>query len=337
MAITYTESWAQSFGEDTDTREVSIEYHVVSDDAVLTSWNYKTATHATSGAAFPIKGQPRLEDPRYRLHRFSSPQFEGPRYARVQTVWKVGPFGGTETEDDPLSAPVRYRFRPVTNSETTDADANGNFLLNSAGDVLTAEGHYNSYVLEAIRNESVFDPAFAVALHNRVNQSTLQIVGKTLQPGEALCTGIFPENEWTLQDEYVPVVYQFEVRDRYRLFSGNRVTAFSHRMLDQGRRGWIHGPRKVAIHHRNGDIPNPTPVGEDVLLDLGVPLGEPDEGGRDWWSVDPDFAPDVGKGWEPNMQVLVPPLLAIDKDPDTKATWLYYARYAETDMSGLNL
>lgn len=340
MAITYTESWSQSFSEDLDTRELTIELHVVSDDDVLTTFNYQTATHATSGAAFPNKGDFRGEDPRYRLHRYSAPSFEGPRYAKVSTVWKTGPFGGEQEEDDPLNVGTRYRWRPVTQSEPTDADADGNPLLNSAGDPFagTVPGYINTYIVEATRNEAAFDPAFAVSFQNKINQAAFQLAGQAINAGEALCTGIFPPSDYKLDDEYVPVTYQFEIRERLTLFNGQRLTAFCHRILDQGRRGWIYGTSKVAIYDRNGELSNPSPVAQDVPLDEGVPIGEPADSGKNFWSINPEFDP-PDRGWEKNNRVSVPPLLAQDKSNDVNnpVTFLYYKRFQETDFSGLNL
>lgn len=347
MAITYTESWAQSFSESTDSRSITLELHVVSDDAVLTAVNYKTATHATTGALFPLIGTPLantlLIEPSYTLRSRSAPSFEGPRYATVQCVYERGPFGGNEENDDPLTNPVRYRFREVTNAEPTDADAEGNPLLNSAGDPFASpvNTYYNSYILEATRNEAVFNAPLAVSYHNKINLGGFQIAGISLNPGEVLCTGISPPSEYKLNDPYVPVTYKFEIRERLRLSDGTRLTSFIHRILDQGRRAYTAEGVKVAIYDRNGDVPNPTPVVSDVLLDEGWP-STPDgaDPATTWWSIDPSFNPDIGKGWAKNSQIASPPLVAIDRRTDADkppVTWLFYRKYEETDFSGLNL
>ena len=352
MAITYTESWEKAFGESTSDREITTTAHVVGDaSTVVTPFNYYTATEATSGALLPILGQQRAENPRYRLHRRSAPVNEGPRYVTVQLVWRTGKFGGSESTDDPLNAPTQYRFRPVTNGEPTDVAFGATGvrdvpIVNSAGDPFTSpvQGSYNSYIFEAVRNEANFDPAFAISFQDKLNQGNFTFGGKSIQPGEALCTGIFPAGGYTLEDEYVAVTYQFEVRERLTLKDGSKVSAFVHRLLDKGRQGYIHGAggpfRKVAIHHRNGETPNPQPISYDVLLNEGVPVNEPADNAKDWWSVDPEFDPANGKGWEPNTQVSVPDLLAIDKNadnPDRPVTWLIYRKHQETDFSGLNL
>lgn len=344
MAITYTESWEKSFSESRNDREVTVEFHVVSDDAVLTPWNYQLATEATSGAAFPPPGAVRPEDPRYFLDRRSAPSFEGPRYAVVTAVYRIGS-GGPSSEDDPLNQPTRYRFRPITNSESTDTDALGNPLLNSAGDPFgqSVQGSYNSYIVEAARNEAAFDPAIAVSYHNKLNQATFQLAGKTINPGEALCTGIYPTSAYTLQDPYVEVTYSFEIRERLTLRDGTRVPAFVYRLLDQGRQAWIaEDDKKVGIYLRNGKKPNPAPVQSDILLDNGAPIGEPNDGGNTYWSVDPGFDPKRGKGWAQRPQVIVPPLLAIERipvsgDEQKTVSWLIYQKYIETDFNGLNL
>lgn len=339
MAITYTESWAQSFNEDLDTREVTVEYHIRSTSDPVTVFNYKTATHATTGAPFPAKGQQRAEDTNYRLHRYTAPRNAGPRYAVVSTVWKVGPFGGDLTEDDPLSNPVQYRWRPITETEPTDIDADGNPLLNSAGDQFgtPVTGFYNSYIVEAIRNESAFNPVFAVSFQNKVNQTNFTLAGQNIIAGEALCTGIFPSGSYTLDSPFVPVTYQFKIRERLTLSGGNRITSFVHRILDQGRRGWTYAGQKVAIYDRNGTggLENPSPVAFDVPLDQGVPAGEPGDEGKNFWSIDGDFDP-PDRGWSKNNKVSVPPLLAQDKT-NNGVTFLYYKKHQTTDFSGLNL
>lgn len=347
MAITYTESWDQSFSDTLNERQVTIDYHVVDDTNPLTAVSYKSATEATSGASFPIKGQVWASDTRYRLHSLSSPKFKGPRYAVVTGTYKTGPFGGSETEDNPFAVPTRYRWRPVTQSEQRDTDIEGRPLLNSAGDPFSTpvQGYINTYIVEAVRNEAAFNAPLAVQYQNTVNNDSFQLAGSTIQAGEALCTGIFPASAYTLGQEYVEVTYQFEIKERLTLFGGGRVTAHVYRIMDQGRQGFVDAGgalSKVPIYYRNGDgdINNPTLAPTDVPLDRGAPLGEPGAGGTTYWSIDAAFNP-PDKGWIDNPQVSAPPLLAIDKDPDPPAgsgiTFLFYRKHAEANFGALGL
>lgn len=339
MAITYTESWSQPFSDTLDSRQVSIEYHVVDDTNPLTAVSYQTATHATTAAAFPSKGAFWPLDTRYRLHSLSAPAFKGPRYAVVTGVYKVGPFGGREEEEDPFARPTQYRWRPVTQSEQVDIDADGNPILNSAGDPFSnpLQGFLNTYILEATRNEPAFNAPMAVQYQNTVNADAFTLAGNTIQPGEALCTGIFPQSSYTLSQEYVEVTYQFEIRERLTLNGGARVTAHVFRVLDQGRQAFIHGLKKVAIYNTNGDGAEPSLVSNDVPLDRGAPIGEPGDGGKNFTSVESEFDPANGKGWQINTQVTVPPLLAINKDPASGVTFLYYRKHKEFNFGGLSL
>jgi len=342
MAITYTESWDQSFNDTKDDRDVAVTLHVVSDAAVLNGSNVLTATHATSGAAFPSKGDAWPNNFRYRLHSRRAASFSGPRYAKVQLIYKTGPFGGEEATDDPLQAPVRYRWRPITQGEPTDIDIDGNPIINSAGDPFAnpVQGFLNSYILEATRNEAGFNQQQAVMFQNAINSTAIQFGGSTIEAGEAKCTGIYPANDFTLVDEYVPVTYQFEIRERLTLGDGRRITSFVHRILDQGRQAWLYDGSKVPIYNRNGTIANPTPVTRDVPLDRGVPIGEPGDGGETYYSVEVNFNP-PDRGWSDNPQesnkVNEPPLLAIDKDPDSGITFLYYKKHKELNFASLGL
>lgn len=339
MAITFTESWSQPFSDTLDTRTVSIAFHVVDDTNPLTAVSYRSSTNATSGVPFPSKGDVWGLDTRYRLHSLSAPEFKGPRYAVVTGTYKTGPYGGAEEEEDPFARPTQYRWRPVTQSAQADLDADGNPILNSAGDPFSnpVQGFFNTYIVEATRNEPAFNSPMAVQTQNTVNADSFQLAGNTIQPGEALCTGIFPGSAYTLSQEYVEVTYQFEIRERLTLNGGARVTAHVFRVADKGRQGWIHGGNKVAIYNTNGDGSDPSLVSNDIPLDQGVPIGEPGDAGANYMSVEADFDPDNGKGWVINPQVTVPPLLAINKDGNSGVTFLYYKKYGTMNFGGLNL
>lgn len=339
MAITFTESWSQPFSDTLDSREVRIAFHVVDDTNPLTAVTYKSSTNATTGVPFPSKGDVWANDTRYRLHSLSAPEFKGPRYAVVTGSYKTGPFGGTEEEDDPFASPTRYRWRPVSQSAQRDTDADGNPILNSAGDPFSnpVQGFLNTYIVEATRNEPAFNSPMAVQSQNTVNADSFTLAGNTIQPGEALCTGIFPSSAYTLSQEYVEVTYQFEIRERLTLSGGARVTAHVHRIMDAGRQAFIRGLAKVAIYNTNGDGVEPSLVSNDVPLDRGAPIGEPGDSGKNYWSVEPEFDPPEGKGWEVNPQVTAPPLLAIDKDATSGVTFLYYKKHITANFGGFNL
>jgi hypothetical protein len=332
MAITYTIGWSHSRDDSLDDREFGSTAVIIGDSStVLTPANIFTAVHASTSAAFPAINSRSAYDNEYYLHRRSAPVFKGPRFAEVQLVYRRGRGSGREETDDPLAAPVRYRWRFGTTSEATDADVNGNPLLNSAGDPFadTIQTDIGSLFVDAIRNEAAFDPQYALSYLNKINSDAFQIAGQGIQPGQALCKGITPA-EYTLQSNYVEVTYSMELRG---YFPGTKFTQFIHRLMDKGRRGWIYQDQLVDIGLRgdSGDNADTIPVGDDVPLVNGIPM-EDDK----YVGVAANFDPDDGRGWA-DQGVRRAPDATRHVNQKTGVNFLLYGKHDTVPFGGLGL
>jgi hypothetical protein len=292
----------------------------------------KFATEQTSGEPLPVVGQQSPLDTRYYVHSISFPRFHQ-RYAEVAIGYKLGKGTGEQESEDPLDNPVRYRIRNGISSESTDADVNGKPLLNSAGDPFngTVQTNVSAIFIDVIRNELSFNLPQSIAFTNKVNADTISLAGQVINPGEAYCLGIQPEQDFSLSQDYVPVVYSFEIRDRLKLQAGGRVTAFIHRLLDKGQRAWMYDDNIVDIYHGNDDGTVPSKVSSDILLNgAGIPLED-----ESYVSIAPNFDPDDGRGWvEPADKA---PNATRDVVADTMAVFLLYEKHLTENFGALGL
>ena len=339
MAIVYTTSWEADRSDTYDSREFSqIATVIATAGETLTPVNIKTATHQTTGAVLPDVGSQSDIDSRFYVQAVR-PRISGPRFASVGLSYRLGKGSGEQEEEDPLNNPVRYRIRNGVSGDTTDADVNGNPLLNSAGDPFngTVQTNIAAIYVDVIRNESAYNLPNAIGYTNKVNEDNFTLAGYPINPGEAYCLGIQPEGDYKLNDDYVTIVYSFEIRERYTLQNGNRVTAFIHRLLDQGKRGWAYGEdggEEIGdICPKNGGDSLPSAVTSDVVLDgQGTPL-EKDS----YVTPNPNFDQGGGRGWQPQAAPGKAPNAVRDVDPNTAATFLLYEKYLTATMGGLGL
>jgi len=337
MAIVYTTSWEASRNDSYDAREFgTIATVIATAGEVLNPVNVYSALHQTSNAPLPVVGQASPLDSRYFVQSINH-RIRGPHFAEIAISYKLGKGSGEQEEEDPLNNPVRYRVRNGITSEATDADVNGNPLLNSAGDPFsgTVQTNISAIFIDAIRNESAYNFPQAIAYTNKVNADVFSLAGYPIQPGEAYCLGIHPESDFKLDDTYVTVVYSFEIRDRLALNNGDRVTAFIHRLLDQGRRGWAYatgdGANIQDIYSKNGDGTDPTQVSSDIRLRDGIPLERDSH-----ITNNPNFDDSDGRGW----QAQTPPGKAPGATRDiqaTGATFLLYQKHLTANFGALGL
>lgn len=337
MPIVYTQSWEASRSDTLDSREFGTIITVVATAGeVLNPVNVTTATHATSGAPLPTLNSTSPLDTRYYVRSVSFPRFDGPRYATISVTYGLGKGSGKEEEEDPLNASLRYSVRNGVSTEATDADVDGNALLNSAGDPFagTVQTNISALFIDVTRNESAFNLQQAIAFTNKVNSGQFSLAGYPINPGEAYCVGIQPATQYSLGDTFVEVVYSFELRERLTLANGGRVTAFIHRLLDQGKRGWATIPggggdsvRLDDIAVGGGENIDPSPVSSDVLLDgNGQPLEKTAfQGMEDNWEA--WAAPPANKA----------PNAIRDVNPNTNATFLLYDKHFTANFAGLGL
>jgi hypothetical protein len=189
--------------------------------------------------------------------------------------------------------------------------------------------------IDAIRNEQGYDPAFAIGYVNKINEDQWSIAGKTIAPGQALCTSIAPEGEYILQHEYVPIVYSFEFVEAYP-GEGTELqrSGHQHRIIDQGRRaqGYTGAPGSafalLEILDKEGK-----PVSSDVLLDgLGVPLRPESFLFEALLGIDATINPNAH--WEP-FTAAPPGAHVITTLTGAKA--LIYRRHKSVPFNNLNL
>lgn len=329
MAITYTTSWqssaTESEGNNTKTRMLAV---VAEGGEVLNPTNVFLATDKTTGAAMPVRNDPYPFEPGYFLQSRSSPRLVGPRYAEVVLTYGRG--SGNNT-DDPNNA-TRYRVRNGISSETTDADVNGNAMLNSAGVPFsgTVQTNVSAIFIDAIRVEPAYNLPQAVAFTNKINGDAFQLAGYPINPGEAYCLGIQPDADYTLEDATVVIVYSFEIRDRLTLGDGSRATAFIHRLLDQGQEAWTYNDQLVQMFHANGDGGEVSAVTSDVLLDNGIPLDP-----ASYTNPDINFDQADGRGWANTVNRA--PNAVRDQIAPGSPTFLLYQKHYTENFSGLSL
>jgi len=303
---------------------------------VLNPVNVTTATHATTGFPLPVLNSVSPLDSRYYVRSISFPRFDGPRYATIGVTYGLGKGSGKEEEEDPFSVPLRYSVRNGVSSESTDADVNGKALLNTAGDPFagTVQTNISALFIDVVRNEAAFNLPQAIAFTNKTNADQFSLAGYPINPGEAYCVGIQPSGQYSLNDTFIEVVYSFELRERLTLANGNRVTAFIHRLLDQGKRGWANAPsggegdsvRLMDIAVDNGVGADPSPVSSDVLLNEGKPLEE-----DSFIGIDAEF-----EAWADPPENKAPNATR-DVNADTGATFLLYQKHFTANFAGLGL
>jgi hypothetical protein len=339
MAIVYTTSWETSRSDSLDSREFgTIATVVATAGETLNAVNVKTAVHATTGDPLPVLNSVSPLDSRYYVRSISLPRLEGPRYATLAITYGIGRGSGPEEEEDPLAVPLRYRVRNGVSSEATDADVNGNALLNSAGDPFgsTVQTNASAIFIDVIRNETDYNLPQSIAFTNKTNEDTFSLAGYPINPGEAYCTGIQPEGDYSLGDDFKTIVYSFELRERLTLGNGDRVTSFIHRLLDQGKRGWGYGLGNGAaledIYSKNGDGTERTPVSADVLLNDGIPLDRSSH-----VTNNENFDDAAGRGWEPQAAPGKAPNAVRDVNQDTLATFLLYQKHLTANFAELGL
>jgi hypothetical protein len=138
-----------------------------------------------------------------------------------------------EQADDPLKQPVKYRWRFGLQGEPFDRDIDGNPILNAAHRSFSNPPtiDFPTYHLTVTRNEKFFPFQKAMFFHNSVNEDRWPVPGtrgEYCNPGQARCLGIQPGEDYTLKQNFVPVVYEFEFRpDGFdlRIFNQGPVAA----------------------------------------------------------------------------------------------------------------
>lgn len=172
---------------------------------------------------------------------------------------RLGGSGSNPDPNDPLNAPLVYRWEMGNTTESVDRDAAGNPILNSVGEPFDPPPTKNigTLFLTVTRNEPSYDPGIALTYQNKRNSD--QFFGA--EAGQALCLSIAPAEAFAADAEYIPVQYHFEFR----------ADKFRHRIRDQGLNGRFddNGTSKIAPFYMNSTDRASTPI----LLDgTGKPM-----------------------------------------------------------------
>lgn len=169
-----------------------------------------------------------------------------------------------EQPDDPLEKPIEYAWEMTTTREIVEVDANGNAIVNAAGDppeqpcVQEVELIY----LNCLRNESTFDASQAIANNNKVNSDAFF----GAEPGQAKVKGVWSANTTTEGEIFYPVRYRFEFR---RGINGE-PNGFKKRLVNRGYNMIVDGKIKRIVE---GDAPGA--LVDDAVRDAKPSISRP--------------------------------------------------------------
>jgi len=228
MPATATERWSDRKlvkGIDnawTATRAFDV-INATTDNDVFTA----TLTGAASGLVPVINEEHDLQS---RL-RVSNLAVDPPGFnLRKLTVTYTIPADGSSHgggEDNPLSQPMRFRWRRTSTQEEVDQDVYGNPILNSARMPFSqpALRQMTNRILECRRYEPYYDLAKSELYENKVNLGTFTITGVvSVGEGFCRCNLIAPTDEYTTAAEYVEILYELEFD----------LLGFQSRHIDEG-------------------------------------------------------------------------------------------------------
>lgn len=218
---------------------------------------------------------------------------------------------GDSQAQDPDKPSVQWS-RNVTR-EQVDRDAEGNPILNSAGDPFDPppERDFGERSFSIFRQESVYDLDLAERFEDTVNDGTVTFLGKyTFRDGQLKLDSYLPVSRFPFDAVRVEMEYRFSFRR----------DGWDYRIIDQGRNGFYSKDgdiTKAPIYAGDG-----TQISSDTLLDGG---GSP---------LDDTLR--VGKTGGNPVSATNPPVGATVERGDA-AAFLKYKRYPRRDFRGLQL
>lgn len=208
----------------------------------------------------------------------------GFNFYRVTCKFIVPPGGDATSSDDPLSQPIKISWEPSTWSEMSEIDAEGNPLVNCAGDPLEPQSmEWPTIQLVVRKNVPAYDPSVAVTYQSAINSDTFQISGNNINlqipPGQCRCRGIRPEEEYTLNATFNTIIARFDFRPNNTDQSDVAADAWDLRILNAGYNCYYDANEmgddddvnaQLGPIYFNGDkVTSPVP-----LDDAGVPIGD---------------------------------------------------------------
>lgn len=187
-----------------------------------------------------------------------------------------------EQQGDPLAEPPIIASTITGYQEAVDSDIDGNPITNSVGDVF--EGLVRTFYMVSVtitRNESGWDPNYAIQYTGAVNSDAFRIPGTnrtfyTVPALLAYCRGIVPARQYTPEESWVPVSYNLDLMIPITDFEkSGQVSPWDQRLLDRGLNGRFTTTTAAnqlgRIVNRLGE-PIETPVrfnGDGVPIDNG--------------------------------------------------------------------
>lgn len=182
-----------------------------------------------------------------------------------------------EDWDDPLLRAPRLLYVDQNREVEIDTDDDGNPLVNSARQTFRdrASAYITEFNLQVKVNEPFFDHDLAADLRLSVNETALIIQGVELAaPLEARLMKMRPDGEFSLDDDYVRVLYEWNIkRHAHPDDAPDDVSPHAIRIKDQGMQAAAEdgsGFKLIQIYDADKE---PEPVTDDVALDgSGAPL-----------------------------------------------------------------
>lgn len=166
----------------------------------------------------------------------------GPYLLRADVTY-ARPSGGQQQEENPIDEAPRVNWSYGVELEPSDRDIEGNPVTNSAGSIY--EGLTREVVvsyLRITRNESSYDPNFALAFMNTTNSDSFPVPGPsgrryTVPALWAKCISILPAGDYTEDADYVPVEYTIAIKTPVTDFEKSGVSLWDWRLMDKGTTG----------------------------------------------------------------------------------------------------
>jgi hypothetical protein len=195
----------------------------------------------------------------------------GPTMYRVTASYAPGTASDKQNK---ILEPPTYQWVPGHKTEIADVDADGNILVNTAGDIFNPGPpiRINFLGITVARNEKKYPAQTFLEYSNAWNIDAYQIQGFTVYPGQSQLTWITQLSEARFDADYVRIRYTLQFEPGFTQDKQGVWDAFQIRAIDKGRNAWFNTPEgkqvKLALYNKPAKAgQQPTQVTQDVLLD----------------------------------------------------------------------
>lgn len=175
-----------------------------------------------------------------------------------------GPYDPTLNSESPLDNRTQKAWSFAQDTEIVDVDANGNAVMNTAGDLFDPpiERDRSRPILTVARNELTFDPSLAALYKDKVNADPF--LG--YDPGQVKCSNISATEEW-----YPGIGIYYRVN--YEFHFNTDDGGWQRKILNAGYRRLKSGSRRqILIDGLPAHSPVPLGNDGDVLPPSGTPV-----------------------------------------------------------------